>query len=724
MIKINIGVITSALQSGLKSASASIKSFAAEYQKNLQDIKIGKLFPGESIDKMLPTGQKITISKFLTGKDTGTLFAKDAAGKFFNKQLAGIKNIKPPEKFLEWDIMKTMSPDDAANYREEMKKLGTQYKNLTSLMKNSISAGSDQNFILGQLRKQYTDTAETIARKTVPQFNMFSSVMKDAGYKGQIFGQNFDILIKKAKGMMFFNKIGKNLKSFSKTVGLVGNRFLWVGFGMMMAGRMLQKTIMKPVTNSIKLFQKWDKSVQSIGTSMGMLAAFGLGSASSINDMTDAMKILPTIGMQVQGVMGAVSALFVNIGAAVLPVLLPAIMDVIDALSALWKENKENVVTTLQNLVDNVLPALINFLENSGDSFMKGFLSGLEKAGEGIIWFFNFLDEHSETIGYFSGLLLGIAPLLTTIGMTFYLLSIPIQLLSVVISTAGSLIYGFLGAVWSIAPAFAPFIAVLAVVMGVLGAFIFHFDELKKVFMDAVVPAVDNLIDAFKDLLGLGAWKRFSAFFVPFIKVIIAGVGVWINVFAALIQTIANVIDWFQNLITTLKKDLGEAVSWIKTKISGLTLIFEQKFGAVKEYIQSLIDGIVSLKENISNAVGIIKDKISGITDKFSFLGKISDKLFGHSIGEDIKAQMEMASESFKNLNIETSLASDQLRKVPRTIPLEIPEDMLVPAVPETTQQVIYINIEMNIESISSDMDIEEISNEVSMRIAEKIQAI
>ena len=68
--------------------------------------------------------------------------------------------------------------------------------------------------------------------------------------------------------------------------------------------------LMTPIMKGLRVFSTWDKSITEIATSMGFLAASGMLTADMQGTMLDVMGDLPMMGMQVQGMLGALTTLF------------------------------------------------------------------------------------------------------------------------------------------------------------------------------------------------------------------------------------------------------------------------------------------------------------------------------------------------------------------------------------------------------------------------------
>jgi len=403
-------------------------------------------------------------------------------------------------------------------------------------------------------------------------------------------------------------------------------------------------------------------------------------SAQGEKEMTSAMEALPEVGMMVQGVMGRISALFINIGKDVLPVILPAILAIVDALSKIWEEHGPAVTEALQTLVNEALGPFLDILGDVGGELLTGFINGLTTAIQFVVSFLEMFAPFGEQIGHLAGVFLGFAPIMTIIGAALYTLSVPVQLISALFSGVGHLI-SFLGAAFqgllgSVLPANVVLLALAVIVAGI----IMHFDRIKKMLTSQLGPAFNRLREAIGRLgealteSGEGKMSLLEKATLPVLWLITGltiAVRIFTDVLTWLINRIVDIIDYFQ--------------SW-------------------------------------TSVIDVVKEKIDAVRGAFKTFGKIASWLFGNSVGDDIKVQMTMASDSFDEFRENVKETNAELNNIPRTIDIDVPETITAPGeYIGPTEQEFNITIDINVENMSSDTDVEDLAERISRTIAERI---
>jgi len=487
--------------------------------------------------------------------------------------------------------------------------------------------------------------------------------------------------------------ITKGLSTLSNTFNSVTRSIIYAGFGANMFGRQLQRTVMAPVKKSIKLFTGWDKSIGDISTSMAMLQAFGLGTTSIFSDMRNALTQLPMVGMQLQGAFGALSALFVNIGASVLPKLIPMFIDLVEVLSDIWKNAKTGILTTLDKLTDkgengiSIWDKFLEVLKIFGEAGLSSFIQTIS----GIIeWIAKLRDEGSPiwnewaaTLGRIGGIFLALSPVLMIVGTAILGLALPLQGISLLLSTLSSVILPVITNVVSLGASllslsgyvFAPFVYMLA-------GLILHFKELIKFFTERTFPTLGRLGES--------------------------------------IGYVSEGFGGFGGII----KNLKTATLPVKYLFMGLILVFEGLIDTLMigiTIIGGIVEGIGNLRRAVADALPKIGKRFDKLRERFKWLGDISNKLFGNSIGTDIAYQMDLARASMEDMN---KTSKTMLNSLHGWENINLDSDYIgVPAQNTYSQDTYHISVEFS-GAISPEVNIEDIAHQVSLQIAEDLQRI
>jgi len=380
-LNINLGIVTTPLKQGLASAAAAFEKFFRATQSNrLNTTKQSPWF---------------------------------GAGQRFNAR----------------DISSnaSMSVKAYQDYRNSIKGLGNEYGYMEKKIKGSLPVMSQQTGIMQVLQKQFNSNAETISAKASPAYALLRDGLRKAGYEGEIFGKSLNEIGRDFEREKLAKDFSKLAKGISGAFSNVGKQMSWFGFRLTMMGRSITRGLAKPVNKSIQYFQNWDKTINQVGTSMGYLAASGLLTGQRAAYMTDAMMKLPKVGMMLQGVMGAVAALFVNLGSDIIPMIVPPILDFIDALNELWSVNKSKVIPVIQTLIDGVFPSLISIIKDFGGIIIESLGWGL-KVGIGFMdGFIEAAKPLIPTLAGIGGVIIGLAPLMSNLGTLLFSVSVPLQ---------------------------------------------------------------------------------------------------------------------------------------------------------------------------------------------------------------------------------------------------------------------------------------------------------
>lgn len=342
-----------------------------------------------------------------------------------------------------------------------------QYRELQNRVENWGLSTKNTAKVTAALQAQMEGVSDTLAREFIPNFKEVEAALRAAGYEGGVFGattEQINRALNQAGGSAT-KVLGAAIINLGKYLGGAGRKLSWFGFRLLMVGRIFTRFVTKTLKKTIQGFTKWDDSITQIGTSMGFLAASGMLTADTQAMMVDAMRDLPQVGMQVQGIMGAISALFINMGADIIPLLGGALMDLIMAISEVWEATKADLIPIFERLATETIPRFIEILRSVGPDAITGFVSGLETGINALTGLLDILEPHLPALSRFLGYLVGIAPVLTALGMGLFFMSVPLQVVSSIISIATGLWRGLgivMGGVKTLLP-------VLKVAIGVLG---------------------------------------------------------------------------------------------------------------------------------------------------------------------------------------------------------------------------------------------------------------
>lgn len=552
-----------------------------------------------------------------------------------------------------------------AGLRDEIIATINKYRDLQHRVEGWGLSSENAAKVTAALQTQMEGASDALARKVLPNFKEVEAALRAAGYEGGVFGatteQINNALNKTGKSAM--GVLGANIIKLGKTLGSSGRRLSWFGFRLLMVGRVFTRFITKTLRGAIQGFTRWDDNITQIGTSLGFLAASGLLTADIQNMMVDAMKDLPKVGMQVQGIMGAISALFINMGSDIIPILGGSLIDLIRAISDIWEASKGDLIPIFERLANETIPRFIEILRSVGPDAIAGFVTGIESGINSLTGLLDVLEPHLPAFSAFLGYLVGLAPIITAVGMSLFFASVPLQIVSSLISTAGGLLSGLKSVAAAAISGGTSFMALggaLLIVAGFVGALILWWDHLVGFWQATVGPAITRLFTAFGKLgealggakTGMGLLKAATLPFALALDVVMLALTAILTV----ITKVISAITWLVNAFKT-------AGQWL-TKI----------FGGSE-------DAINSFKDTHDDMIDDLKDT------------------YDHSIGDIMAEQYDTARTALEQL-MESQMNPTV---IPQTIPIEI---------------------SITIENMSSEIDLDTMTDEVSRKLAGKIEGV
>jgi hypothetical protein len=329
-----------------------------------------------------------------------------------------------------------------------------------------------------------------------------------------------------------------------------GQKLAWFGFRLTMMGRQLSRGLMQPLNNAIQLFKGWEGAMTDVALGMGFLAAQG-GLSSGIQDMMlGALEKLPDVGMKVVGMLSAISAFIINVGADIVNIAYPAIMDLIGALWNLWNEAKGPILAVLKTLVDRILPRLLDIIDKIGPALITGFVNGLEKGADALITVLDAVKPFLPAFMEVFGIILALSPLMSAFGEILFTLSVPLQ-------AFGSIFSSLFGAVEPFLALFGPlgfvaqivaFIAVIAGAKVAISSFGKTAEDMVAGVWKGIEDFVGGVAKAIDEIDWNTLWEQFAKAFAETIDAIIPILN------STLEFVLRNVSKFFGGLINVLKK--------------------------------------------------------------------------------------------------------------------------------------------------------------------------
>ena len=175
-------------------------------------------------------------------------------------------------------------------------------------------------------------------------------------------------------------------------------------------------------------------------------------------------------------ILTSLETLFIKMGADILPILGGALMDLIMAISQVWDAAKGDLMPIFERLATETIPRFIEILKKVGPDAITGFVQGLEDGINALTWLLDVLEPHLPALSKFLGYLVGIAPILTAVGMGLFFMSVPLQMVASFVGTLNGLFGAIAGTAGATTISFAALGAILLILAGITGAL--HFTKM------------------------------------------------------------------------------------------------------------------------------------------------------------------------------------------------------------------------------------------------------
>ena len=497
-----------------------------------------------------------------------------------------------------------------------------------------------------------------------------------------------------------------------------GWRLGWFGYRMVMIGRIVTRWLMTPIRRVIRDLSAWDKSMNTVATTMGFMAAAGELTAERQAFLESTLERLAELGPEFAAAWGYLQSALIALSAEAGPPLIELFYSLGDLIRELTPIIADVAVPAIQELVSTIiqiLPSLRPILEVAIPEFIRGLQSTLPV----MFAFVNAVKPLIPLFARLAGMIAPLAPVLTGIGMALYFLSPAFEVLSGVLRAVSFLFGQFSVAAGAVSIPLSALIPIILAIAYAVTTLIVHWERLVNSWNTIVGPGIEHLSAAFGRLssaLGisvdwLGVLRIVTEPLARQFEMFFAVLRVGIELFAWIIDRAADIINFF--------KSLG---SWIATAMGLASRSANDARKAFDEFHKSQRD---------------LSDTI--------------DRLYGHSVGELVASNMKLVVDSMRlaqNAALSTLQTLSRFEDVPTRVSLSIDTSALedlrsnlatlqaaanviteVPtptatAVPSTSPPTQYITVPVTIYvgEISAEVDLEEVKDAVVRGISEALQ--
>jgi hypothetical protein len=401
-------------------------------------------------------------------------------------------------------LTKGAGPQELKAMGKEFQKIKSAGERVDKMLRNSTLSGEAFTRAQALMRE---GTRRTIDEALLPHsrhLQILKEGLNAAGIETGVYGKSIEELFKQTRQIIQEErkvveqrkKRGKQDRDGKKGTDALTNTFrgagrtmAWFGFRLMIMGRIMSRFLTKTLNNALKAFTDWEKTISNIGFALGWLAAQGNLTEDAQQRMLDVMTGMPQIAMDFQAASMNLGSAWATLGMDILPMVSDAFNRLADIIGIIWQEHGPAVIATLQKLVDGPLERLFSILETHGGPMLEAFAEGLDMAAGALVWLFEALEPHLPAIAKFLGILLGLAPILTIVGVSIAAMAVPFQLIS---SFSGPIIKLFSG-LKTIFTGLLPFIKGLVSGFISLGPYILIAGGLMEAFGIDTNKILDNI---------------------------------------------------------------------------------------------------------------------------------------------------------------------------------------------------------------------------------------
>jgi hypothetical protein len=544
-------------------------------------------------------------------------------------------------------------------------------------------------------------------------------------------------------------------EKFGRSLRNTGVRLGWLGYRMTIVGRMMLRWLEMPIKKVTDTLTNWQKTLGDTAQTLGLLEYFGMGSATTLASLKDIIEKLPEVALKFNAAMGALNAIWARIAVDIGPILTGAILKVADAFFEMWDKVSPTLIPALQTLVDRILPPLLDLLKEAGPALIEGFVNGLSFTIPLMINLLDAIKPILPTVATLIGAILPLAPLLIAIGTAAYLISPVLMSLGSIITflASGALI---------------PLITAVAMVASAIAAGVLVFLALKDVIgpIPALIAGICTAV-----AVAAGLWYLFGGALttvtatsaatapviaavgaavagtlvamLPAIPVILALAAAALAVGAAFLMAGAGVMLACQGLVYLLTNltALAPAIPDLFTCAAGLMAIAVAGWALIPAMLGligasagliAMSVGVAALATSIMALVAAIKayaavaDTAKGITDALSGAvnwlgGALSSLCFKHAVpmAEAYNKTLLESAEQTQSLTEDVDTLGKNLRALPAA---EVGVAGGAVGAGAGTQYITIESPRIEIGNISSEVDLDKVTDAVSKGIAESLR--
>ncbi|RLC80922.1 MAG: hypothetical protein DRI61_04715, partial [Chloroflexi bacterium] len=421
------------------------------------------------------------------------MVAQRIAAQWYDKERAKLIKLSPTQKIATELIAKARvqmegKRNQIMSLAEKIRTLQEQYTKASAVIKESTLTDREKAAALNSLRNMYIEqqnrlfgivTGEDLARRAIEKGK-------------EELAEHPPLLTRVSRGLM---RAGKHFRGLGLRVG-------WFAFRTVIMGRMMLRWVMDPLKRGTRILLNWERALRDVASTLGLVAAAGFRTGKRADFLKGLMRDLVRAGIEFKAAWGLLTASLMRVAVDILPLLVPGMLDVADAIREMWATTKDELIAVLLELGRTVLPTVIELIKEVGPAFIVGFVQGAKIAVPLILNLIKALKPIIPLIGKIIGFLVPFAPVLIAVGSAAYLLGPIFTMVGAALQLAalgaGGATISFGGLLAALAP-LAPIILAIIAVVGVVILVITHWKEI----VDALTGAWNTLMNWLKPAMPL-----------------------------------------------------------------------------------------------------------------------------------------------------------------------------------------------------------------------------
>jgi len=210
---------------------------------------------------------------------------------------------------------------------------------------------------------RWMEEQKEVGNKIVDKLNEISAsleklnIVSQQSNKTMLYGLSA-IYDKMSRGTKVTQRIGESTRnlnrrfdSLGRRISYIGWRLSWMAYRLMMMGRIITRWMLRPVNFAIQSLTNWERSLDTVATTMGLLAATGQLTGERQEFLQRTLEGLMEVGPKVQGAFQYVQSAMIGLAIEAGEPLSEFFFAIGDLISSLAPMVSEELIPAITELV-------------------------------------------------------------------------------------------------------------------------------------------------------------------------------------------------------------------------------------------------------------------------------------------------------------------------------------------------------------------------------------